>query len=127
MKPTMNLTDFAISQIVNKKIGTQQRNPEIAISRDHLTILALFEYEPGIIIEDHFHEELRVVALQSGMVRFFVNESQITMEKGEIVTILPLAHHSFEVIGEELARFCETLIFRTEGAFDAFVKLVENK
>ncbi|MBI9066888.1 MAG: cupin domain-containing protein [Salinivirgaceae bacterium] len=127
MKPTLKLTDFAISHIANTKIDVHQRTPEISISKENLTILALFEYEPGIITDDHFHEELRIVILQSGMVRFFLNGSQITMEKGEIVNILPLAHHSFEVIGDEPARFCEAMIFRTENAFDAFVKLVEKK
>lgn len=74
--------------------------------------LFLLSFNPSEIRPMHTHDEVRVTFIRSGKARFIMDGIEKTVVAGDIITILPMVKHSFEVIGDEHLLLAELVVVR---------------
>jgi unsaturated pyranuronate lyase len=80
----------------------------IAVTEEAKAIV--FELDPGAVVEEHDHVEIRIVFIRHGATAYTVANETSTMCAGDALTIQPGVPHSLAVIGDTPLRLMEIAI-----------------
>ena len=89
-----------------QELEAQKANDDLAkqvISTKHLTVVRC-DYKPGSVFEAHIHDTEQITIIEEGKLIFIVDEEELDVEAGQMISVMPGVSHASSVDGEQPAK-----------------------
>lgn len=88
------------------ELEAQQANDDLAkqvISTKHLTVVRC-SYKPDSVFEAHIHDAEQITIIEEGKLVFIVDDEEIEVEAGQMISVFPGVSHASRVEGGKPAK-----------------------